>query len=134
MADVILVARLKQVYWPDWLAAYYKRHDPRKSGPVCPYLDEQSRGGRRGYDVQRTRFFLREIENGIDLEPILVESRCFQYRVGSPISWGNPEVTDGHHRYVAAVLSRMKNIRVSFGGLVDHLRWLKGEIDEIEEE
>jgi len=129
ITDAVLTKRLHKVYWPTWLAAYYARHDPRKPGPMTDYVEERFRSSRRGYDVQRVRFFLAEIRSGKILEPIIVESRCYQYRCGSPISWGSPEVMDGHHRYVAAILGRVKTISVHFSGLLDHLRWLKGEIN-----
>lgn len=128
--DYVLVSRLCEVYWPVWMRNYYARHDPRRPGPVSDFVPDDKRTRRRGYDVQRVRFFLNAIRQRRKLEPIQVESSCAQYRIGTPPAWGPPQVVDGHHRFVAAVLSKKRRIAVSFGGVVDDLKWLRGDTNK----
>lgn len=118
-----IVERLMQVYWPIWMANYYARHDPWKSKPREFLHDDQrfrSRG--RGYDCGRVRYFLDLLARGEMFDPISVDCRWHGHFPGTP------EVIDGHHRYVAAVIIGVEEIPISFGGVARVGDWLCGKI------
>jgi len=130
----ILVERLHQCYWPSWLSEHYNGFNPRRTKPIA-YIEELRRDKVRNYDRRRVRFFLDEIAAGRKLAPIDVESRVYGYQsITAPPAWGPPEVVDGHHRYVAAVLAGLKKIPANFGGLTSSIEWLIGKRDTVPDE
>lgn len=108
-----------QVYWPDWLVEYYVRHDPWQHEPI-EYVDEHVREDVEHYDARRVRFFIEKAMRGEEFDPIEVDCR---WHYNHP---GPPEVMDGHHRYVAAVILGLERIPVDFGGVVVVGEWLAG--------
>ena len=91
------------------------------------FVDEASRESLVSYDARRVRYFIERLRAGLPIDPISVESRAYQYRVCSPVGWGPPYVDDGHHRFVAAVLTKTERIPATFGGLVTTINWLTGK-------
>jgi len=129
----VIVERLRQAYWPVWLAKLAE--DPRIN-QVLPidFVPETDRISVPNYDVRRIRTFLDEIREGKTLAPIDIENESSQYRITSPIRWGGPLIVDGHHRFVAAHLAGKEHIPATFGGLETTINWLTGKRKRIPEE
>jgi hypothetical protein len=117
------VDRLMQVYWPEDFVDYYIENDPWEAKPIR-FVAMDRRDKHEDYDVRRVRHFIDRLAAGEELEPIEVDCR---WHHGSP---GRPEILDGHHRYMAAVIMGCETIPMSFGGICVVGEWLAGIVDE----
>ncbi len=129
-----LVGRLSQAYWPADILGMYTLSRVLRAPPVAEYVDPYDRpdpalsprhAGR--WNAGRVHHFYNLLKAREELDPIDVTSQVWPTRMGTPPAWGGPEVTDGHHRFAAAVLARKRWIRVSFDGLVSTMEWLSGK-------
>ena len=122
-----IVRRLQRVYWPRDILGMYTLERVLRAKPVPEFVrEEDPRRCRDSFNLGRVHHFYRMLRRGQKITPIEVEtyvsSHSFSY-----CSWGGPFVQDGHHRFAAAVLAHKRRIPVTFGGLVEQLRWLTGE-------
>jgi len=117
------VDRLMQVYWPDDFADYYSTRDPWQVEPI-DHVPEIFRPHIKDYDERRVRHFIDLLAAGEELEPIEIDSK-WHYNAPGP-----PQLLDGHHRYMAAVIMGCETIPMSFGGLCTVGEWLAGLVDE----
>lgn len=126
MSDVsylVLVARLKECYWPRWVHEWtIERVRAAGTRPIhCGYREERD----EQWDIGRVHHFVQVLERGDAIDPVSIESHVYGNGMAPP-SWGPPFVYDGHHRFAAAVLTKQETIAASFGGLVTTLNWLVG--------
>jgi hypothetical protein len=123
------VRRLKDCYWPNGIFGVYTRKAVLAVAPQSQFRDEAWRGRRDPddltYDFGRVHFFMQQLKQGGQLDPIVVESTVYPTR-GGPTAWGPPHIEDGHHRFAAAVLARSRRIPMAFGGLLTTRDWLVG--------
>src|ERR1700755_207679 len=117
--DRVLVARLRRLYWPRWIAQLTR---PRvlRARPRA-YVSEYDRWTDRGYDAGRVHFFLKKLRAQGDLDPICIDMTWFGSSPAGVI------VYDGHHRFAAYVLARRRYIPASMGGLCDMRDYLVGK-------
>ena len=123
MLEHARVDRLMQVYWPDEIIDYYSSRDPWKAKPI-EFIAENRRHAHVDYDERRVRYFLDHLSKGLDLDPVEIDCRWHGY---SP---DPPNLLDGHHRYMAAVIMGCETIPMSFGGVCAVGEWLAGVIDK----
>lgn len=127
--DRVLLKRLKAAYWPTFVEEWLKDpQDVRSSKVQKRYVSWSFKHRSLAWNRGRVRFFYDKLICGEEIDPIEIDSRVHQYRVGSPISWGGPFIEDGHHRFAAAILARKRYIKAYLGGLVTTHRWLRGEV------
>jgi len=117
--DLILINRLRQLYWPTWLRRMTIERVLRAK--PCDFEDERLRPLRRNYDAGRIHFMLIQLRRREPLDPIDVEATW---------SCNTPDglwVSDGHHRLVASVLARKRRILANVWGIVATRDWLVGK-------
>jgi len=116
MIELILVRRLKQIYWPKWCTQLtldrVQRAEPRGYEPPT-HRDVR-------YDAGRVHYLLRELRRRQSLDPVELETT---WNGHSPVG---TVMLDGHHRFVATVLAHKRRIPVDVGGLVLVRDWLVG--------
>jgi len=78
-------------------------------------------GANKDWHIGRILYF---VNNPDKIDPIMLDNDCSDYDI-FPI----PIITDGNHRYIAAVIRKDEFIPVHYSGLVDLLDYLKGESD-----
>jgi hypothetical protein len=129
LIEFAIVQRLKRCYWPREIFDVYTRKTVCAVAPQPRFRDELWRGRRdpddQTYDLGRVHFFMQQLGDGVQLDPIVVETTVYPTRGGSP-AWGPPHLEDGHHRFAAAVLARCRRIPMTFGGLLTTRDWLVG--------
>jgi hypothetical protein len=121
---LVLVDRLRILYWPDWLWSYYADYDPWSYQPI-KYYEEPARNEVTNYDERRVRYFMDRIVAGEKLSPIVVDWEWWGIRPSRLC------LIDGHHRYMAAVLIGLEKIPCSYGGPVEALEWLRGKLRHV---
>jgi hypothetical protein len=127
--DWILVARLRQAYWPRIVAEWLEDPaDIRSSKTQKKYVSTAWRSRSLSWNRGRVRYFYDLLICGEEIDPISIDNQCRQYRAGHPIQWGGPFIDDGHHRFAAAILARKRKIKASLSGLLSTHRWLRGEV------
>ncbi len=127
LVDLILVERLRRVYWPQEIFEMYRLERVLRAKPVEHFIPEDNVKCRNAlYDLGRVHYFYRRLHGGGCVDPISLETEVPFGRLGSPVDWGSPIITDGHHRFAAAVLARKRRIPATFGGVVEQLEWLTG--------
>lgn len=127
LVDLILVERLRRVYWPQEIFEMYRLERVLRTQPVDFVPEDNAKRRSDLYDLGRVHYFYKKLRGGGSVDPICVETEVpFGSRLGSPTSWGPPVIDDGHHRFAAAVLARKRRIPASFGGVVEQLEWLTG--------
>lgn len=127
--DFALVRRLQGCYWPEDVFGVYTRDAVLRAVPEARFRDEAWRGKQDPddltYDLGRVHFFVRQLQRGARVRPIVVATQVYPTRGGSPC-WGPPFIDDGHHRFAAAVLARIGKISMEFTGLLSTRDWLVG--------
>jgi hypothetical protein len=119
----IRVTRLAQFCDPFGALGFQKPLTPEELQDVEPidFLGFAERGGvKLDYDRRRIKFFIRAFENGEPVDPIEVDNEFHGSLQGYPV------VTDGHHRFAAAILTQTKTLGVTYSGRLDILHWLAG--------
>lgn len=123
---LIRVDRLRDAYWPMHVEGWTLER-VLAAEPIAEYQSEVDREYNDDlYDLGRIRFFYDRLraDGSMAIDPIDVETE---------IAWGpspvymGPKITDGHHRFAAAILAEVQHIPANFGGLIDQLEWLTGE-------
>lgn len=107
MTSLILLSRLRRLYWPAWCSHHLTCPLP---SPVSRYVPEPKRT--QGYDAGRIRYFMDELQAGRPVDPIVIDN--------------GPTVNDGHHRLVAAVRAGRQRIPAWFIGPERLGKWLSG--------
>jgi hypothetical protein len=132
VTDLVLVDRLRAVYWPSFLHGWTLDR-VLSVEPVASFVPNRERwalallaGSEDPYDLGRVRYFYEVLKTGGSVDPISVDTHVYPTR-GGPPTWGNPFVDDGRHRFVAAVLAECRTIPASCGGLVEQVNWLTGK-------
>lgn len=122
--DYVLVHRLQKAYWPK-LVRTFTLAKVLRARPICEYV---SIPRDTKYDLGRVRHFMLEMRAGNAVDPIVIDTDVIPGRsYGQPPIWLGPIITDGHHRFVAAVLLRRRRIPASISGLVSLAEWLTGK-------
>lgn len=125
--DRVLVSRLRKhadpffiLGWPGNppTLAEIKRQKPSRYRAVA----RRSFKARTRYDYGRIAYFVRQLEQGGEIEPIEIDCYCEGHHV-----YPEAMILDGCHRFCAHILLRKRRIPILFGGRVDLLEWLRGE-------
>ena len=74
------------------------------------------------YHLRRINYFVRQLQAGVALDPIVVDNMCYGSRV-----YPTPVVDDGNHRLIAYILTDTAKVPAHYGGRVDLLRYLEGK-------
>lgn len=128
MPDLILVHRLRDAYYPEFIQEYIDNRDRTlKAAIQSQYTGSTRLRNNVQWSRGRVRHFYNLFKQGAEVDPIEVDNEVHQYRVGSPISWGGPLIMDGHHRFIAAILAGKRKIWADVGGLVSTIEWLQGK-------
>lgn len=88
------------------------------------YVGEEDRS--KEYHKHRIEYFVSQLLQGKDLDPIEVDNECCYGRI-----YPQPVVVDGHHRLFAYILVGRDEIPVHYGGLVSVLDYLQGKTEFI---
>jgi len=135
MAVKILVSRL--AWWYDAFGVIGKfTLEEMLNVPTAEAYAEETDDCRedRLWHMGRVRYFYELLQRRKWLDPIEVENRVHQYRICSPVTWGGPEILDGHHRFCAAVLARKRRVMADVYGLESTKNWLTGKLRRLPEE
>lgn len=120
LLDWILVGRLKAAYWGPLVQSWTEKR-VREAQPQPLYADPgSSTREAAAWDLGRVHHFLQLVEDGGQLDPIVIDNHYDRN------GWGPPFIVDGHHRFVASVLARRRRILASCSGLVSSSEWLAG--------
>lgn|GEM_PF-2396584 len=126
-ADMVLVSRLRKHADPFYVLGWpgnpptlveIKRQKPSRFRAIA----RRSFATRTRYDYGRIAYFVQQLEQGCEIEPIMVDCFCDGGRI-----YPEAVILDGCHRFCAHVLLRKRRIPIFFGGRVDLLEWLRGE-------
>ena len=118
VSDLILVSRLKALYWPADIVGHYSTRVILAARPVPRF---RSYNRNLAYDLGRVHHMYNQLKAGKSLDPVELDW------IWMGFSPARLDLLDGHHRFVAHILARKKRIPAIHGGPVDALEWLKGE-------
>lgn len=124
MNSLVLVDRLREVYWSEVMEEFYD-DIVYTAVPVSHYVDHDERDN--PYHYGRVHHFIQQFQKRKLVDPISIDSQVLGSGNGW-VSWGPPFVDDGHHRFAAAVLLNKRHILASCGGLVSSIDWLTGKV------
>lgn len=127
----VLVSRILRLYNPrtaiPWEVPGSFRRAVSKADSITKYEDEPFRSDE--YHLGRIRFFCDQITAEETIEPVEIDNYFDPMGPSSGIV-----VIDGHHRLIAADLTKLIKIPVCYAGLVDGIRWLTGRRRTIPED
>lgn len=98
----------------------------KRERPVKPYLHETETAYQRRrfhWDKSRVHFFIKVAEAQVPFDKSISVDWYWNGNVPTSLT-----LLDGHHRLCAAVIAKKQLIEVDYGGPVDFLRYLKGEL------
>lgn len=126
MIDLLLTRRFFKAYaWPNNFYVGLGRRSFMAVPTVKEFVEERERPDHpldRTWDLGRVRFFIEHIEAGKPLDPIIVDNYCNRGHV-----YPEPVLIDGHHRLIAAKVTRLERIPANYSGRVDLLDYLTGK-------
>lgn len=121
----LLVRRLVKLYDP-WTAIGLAPDFTwlKSATPVSVFKPELVMDEERDmeYHKGRVKFFVDQLQKGLELEPIEVDNACEGCHI-----YPYPVVPDGNHRLLAYWAAKRKTIPATYGGRIDLLKYLEGK-------
>lgn len=121
--DMILVQRLAEMYNPFEVLGI----SPDAVAGAQEVVNHATYDLRdTAYDLGRVAFFVRELQEGKKLDPLMLDNACDGGQI-----FPEPIVQDGNHRLAAAILAKQEKVEVNYGGLTFLLNYLKGKTKKL---